>query len=181
MPIIAKVTGGGGGDYVPAPAGVHAAVCCDVVDLGLLEVAYGGKKKTQHKIRIVWQIDEVKADNKPYTVSKRYTNSLHEKATLRKDLESWRGVPFTTVELEGFDLEVLLSVPAMLNVIHNKKDGETYANVSTIMRLPKTMEAPKVRDWVRMQDRESAKSEPVGSQPSDSNWDGAITDDDVPF
>lgn len=182
MPIIAKVTGGGG-DFVPAPAGQHAAVCCDVVDLGMLEVEYGGKKKSQHKIRIVWQIDEVRADNKPYTVNKRYTNSLHEKATLRKDLESWRGVPFTDVELQGFDLEVLLSVPALLNVVQAQKGGETYANVTAMMRLPKTMEAPKIRDYVRMKDRQPSKSEPVGTDLGHEGptWDGEITDEDVPF
>jgi hypothetical protein len=177
MPIIAKVTGGGG-DFVPAPAGAHAAVCCDVVDLGMLEVAYGGKKKSQHKIRIVWQIAEVRNDNKPFTVNKRYTNSLHEKATLRKDLESWRGVSFTDAELQGFDLEVLLSVPCLLNVVQVKKDGETYSNVTTIMRLPKGMEAPHIRDYVRVQDREPAKAEAVTEGPQ---WDGGITDDDVPF
>src|ERR1039458_9745361 len=107
MPIIAKSSGT---SYPPAPQGTHAAVCVDVIDLGMLKVAFGGKEKTQHKIRVVWQIEELRDDGKPHQVSRRYTNSLHEKAALRKDLESWRGNPFTPSELEGFDLEVLLSV-----------------------------------------------------------------------
>jgi hypothetical protein len=110
--------GGKNSDYIPAPEGTFSAVCCDVVDLGMLEVTFGGKTKEQHKIWIVWQIEEVMADNRPYTVRKRYTLSLHEKASLRKDLESWRGRAFTASELEGFDVETVLGVACMLNVIH---------------------------------------------------------------
>ena len=152
MPIIAKATGGGG-DFLPCPAGTHAAVCVDVVDLGILEVNFGGKGKKQHKIRIVWQVEEVRADNKPHQASKRYTLSLHEKAALRKDLESWRGRPFTAQELEGFDVEQVIGIAALLNVIQETKDGKTYANIASIMRLPKSMAAPTQRDYTRVCER----------------------------
>ena len=177
MPIIAKVPSGS--DYIPAPEGTFSAVCCDVVDLGMLEVTFGGKTKNQHKIWIVWQIDEVMADNRPYTVRKRYTLSLHEKAALRKDLESWRGRAFTAAELEGFDVESVISVACLLNVIHAAgSKGGTFANVSSIMRLPKGMNAISVRDYVRVKDRTPAQAEAVTEGPQ---WDGGITDDDVPF
>src|ERR1035438_8955142 len=151
MPIIA--TAGKSRDFIPAPGGAHAGVCCDVVDLGKLKVSYGGKEKIQHKVRIVWQIAEVMADNKPFTVSKRYTLSLHKKAALLKDLESWRGIPFTDDQLQAFDLETLISAPCLLNVMQVVKEGDTYANVTTLMRLPKSMEAPKIRDYIRVKDR----------------------------
>lgn len=180
MPIIAKA-GGGNPDFLPAPAGTHAAVCCDIIDLGVLKVNYGGKEKSQHKVRIVWQLAELRpSDGKPFQASKRYTNSLHEKASLRKDLESWRGRAFSEEELKGFDLEKLLSIPAFLNIIHAQKGSDTYANVVGIMRLPKQMEAPQVRDYVRMCDRkpdESGEVPPGFGGPDDYQ----ITDDDVPF
>lgn len=175
MPIIAKATSSA---FIPAPAGAHSAVCVDVVDLGVLEVNFGGKSKKQHKIRLVWQIEEVMADNKPYIVQKRYTLSLHEKASLRKDLESWRGRAFTTAELEGFDVETVIGVPCLLNVIETQKDGATYANVSSIMRLPKGMNAIKPRDYVRVIDREPQQAQQPEDQQAEA-W--GITDDDVPF
>ena len=152
MPIIAKSTGGGT-DFVPCPQGVWNAVCCDVVDLGVLEVSFGGNKKKQHKIYISWQVEEVMENNKPFLATKRYTLSLHEKAALRKDLESWRGRPFTDEELEGFDIEKLIGIPCMLNVVENRKDGKVYGNVTAIMRLRKGMEPLKIRDYVRVIDR----------------------------
>lgn len=179
MPIIAKASGSG---YIPAPAGTWAAVCVDVVDLGMLKVSFGGKDKTQHKIRIVWQISEVRPDNKPFEVSKRYTLSLHEKAGLRKDLESWRGKPFSQSELEGFDVETVLGVPCMLNIIKQEKGADTYANVTAIMRLPKGMEAPSQRDYVRVCDRKPAEGVGEAMPDYEDPYGGhGITDDDVPF
>lgn len=175
MPIIASAKGS---QYPPAPAGTHSAVCIDVVDMGILKVTFGGKEKAQHKIRIVWQIDELRDDGNPHNVSKRYTLSLHEKASLRKDLESWRGRAFNDGELAGFDLEDLLSAPALLNVVHAVKDGQTYANVTSIMKLPKMMEAPRPVNYTRVCDRETTN----GAVPPPGFDDGpAITDDDVPF
>lgn len=175
MPIFAKA----GGNFTPAPEGTHNSVCVDVVDLGLLEVKWNAETKIQHKIKIVWQIEEDQADGKPFHVSKRYTLSLHEKAALRKDLESWRGRSFTEEELKGFDVENVIGVACILNVVHNATSGTIYANVAAIMKLPKTMHPIKARDYVRVQDREP-ESTTKQSHVADPTW-GEITDDDVPF
>jgi hypothetical protein len=106
MAIIA--TAGDSKLYTPAPVGAHQAVCVDVIDKGIVEVTYAGKTKKQHKISLAWQIDETRDDGKRFLVYKRYTLSLNEKATLRKDLESWRGKAFTRDEEMGFDVEQVL-------------------------------------------------------------------------
>jgi len=172
MPIVAS----SGPTFTPAPSGTHAAVCCDVIDLGTVTVTYANATKKQHKVWICWQIAEDQDDGKPFLVRKRYTLSLHEKSSLRKDLESWRGRAFTEEELKGFDLEVLISVPALLNIIHAAKGGSTYANVASIMRLPKSMPAPTIRKYVRECDRDPNLNPPI----DEARW-GEITDDDVPF
>jgi hypothetical protein len=167
-----------GPSFTPAPAGTHAAVCVDVVDLGVVETNWQGKVTRKHKVSIVWQIDEDRDDGKPFAVRKRYTLSLHEKAALRKDLESWRGRAFTEEELQGFDLENLLRIGCLLNIIHASKDGQTYSNVASIMKLPKGMQAPEPRDYVRVCDRPAEQGVGI-AQPSEEGW--APTDEDVPF
>jgi hypothetical protein len=149
MAIIAKA----GASFTPAPAGTHTAVCVDVIDHGVIEVTYKSQLQRQHKITIVWQIDVNTDDDKPFLVRRRYTCSLNEKATLRRDLESWRGRAFTDDELRSFDLEGLLSVGALVNVIHEARNGSIYANVASVMRLPKNMTAPVPQDYVRVCDR----------------------------
>lgn len=172
MPIIA--TASHSAEFIPAPAGVHSAVCVDVVDLGVLEVTYSGQTKRQHKIRIVWQIDEDMESGKPFIVQRRYTLSLHEKASLRRDLESWRGRPFTESELEGFDVETVIGVPCMLNIIHQQGQSGTFANVTSIMRLAKGINPVKAHDYIRVCDRAPEQQAP------ESDF-GNITDDDIPF
>lgn len=138
--------------YTAAPEGLHAAVCVDVVNLGIVAGAYG----TKHKVRIVWQLDAQDDEHgRRFDVARVYTLSLHERAALRKDLESWRGKKFTEVELDGFDLEKLIGVNAQVAVTHDLgDDGTTYANVSTV--VPPVKGAPKLqpRDYVRAKDRQ---------------------------
>lgn len=171
MPI--PVSAGASSNFKPCPAGVHQAVCCDVVDMGLLEVSWNGQTKKQHKVRLVWQVDEMMDDGKPFIIQTRYTASLHEKARLRKDLESWRGKPFTDAELQSFDLEVLLGVNCLLNVVHNTKGDSTYANIAAIMPLQKGAHKIHVTNYTRVVDRDPKQPEAEEPPP--------ITDDDIPF
>lgn len=169
MGVVVKSTSGK--DFTPAPAGPHQGVCCDVIDKGMVTTEYEGKKRTSHKILLVWQIDEINPENgERFAVAKRYTASLHEKATLRKDLQSWRGRPFTEQELGGFDLDAVIGVNAMLNIVHNSRDGVVYANVEAIMPPARNVPKMTVERYVRHKDRDES-SDP---QPLDD-------DDSVPF
>jgi hypothetical protein len=174
--IIAKASGNGSGTaFQPAPAGVHQAVAVDVVDMGILEVTYQGKTKKQHKVRVVWQIEELMADGKPFICQKRYTLSLNEKSTLRKDLESWRGRAFTDAELDGFDVETIIGVNCLLNVMQVQKGGETYANVTAVMPIKKTMEKMAPTNYKRVKDRTD------GDQPDHDGPPPHIDEDSIPF
>ena len=167
MAIIAK-----GSSFVPCPAGLHQAVCCDVVDLGNVESVYGVK----HKVTLVFQVNEPMDDGRPFLVQRRYTVSLDQKSSLRKDLESWRGRPFTADELKGFDLEKLLGVNCQLNVQQNDRDGTTYANITAIVPLSRGMSKMAVAGYIRKKDREPDQ------QPANANGDDTFTaDDSVPF
>lgn len=180
-PIIA--TKGSETSFTPAPSGVHQAVCVDVVDKGILDVTWQGKSKKQHKIDIAWQIDEARDDGKPYLVFKRYTLSLSEKANLRKDLESWRGRPFTRDEEMGFDVEQVIGVNCLLNIQHHTSGDRTYANVVSIMPLVKGMSKIHVRDYVRVQDRPASQTTNVGvdEPPPPGDDESGHFIDDVPF
>ena len=132
-------------NFDPVPQGLHHAVCYGLYDLGTQFDEHFGKHT--RKVLIAWEIpgeriliekDGVKFDL-PRAISRQYTQSLHEKANLRKDLESWRGKAFTTEELEGFNLKTILGTNCMIQVIHKKKDDKVYANVSNIVSLLKGM------------------------------------------
>lgn len=128
-----------------APAGNHIARCYSVVDLGTHteEGQYG--VKTNRKIRISWELpDELhkfKEDKgeEPFAVHKTYNFVMGEKATLRKDLEAWRGKAFTPQEMDNFELKHLLGAACMVNVTHAEKGSATYANVDGVSSIPKAL------------------------------------------
>jgi hypothetical protein len=135
-------------NYEPVPSGNHVGRCVQMIEIGTVNYEWQGEKKTLHKVRVTWELPlETKVfheekGEQPYVVSKEYTLSMHEKSNLRKDLESWRGKPFSEQEAEAFDITKLIGAPCMLNIVHNAKDGNVYANIASITPLPKGMVCP---------------------------------------
>jgi len=145
--IIAKQSSNGQSDFKLPPAGSFMARLYRIIDIGTQTTEWMGKKKMQRKIIAMFELHGEDndgqplqtAEGKPLIVSKRYTLSLDEKATLRKDLEAWRGKAFTQEELDGFNLEVLLGKFCMVNVTHSTYDGKEYANIAGISQVPSAL------------------------------------------
>ena len=124
----------------PVPAGTHHAVCYGVVAVGTQpSQQFTPRPKVVVAFEIPSERIEIKGKDLPRGISKRYTLSLNDKATLRKDLQSWRGKPFTSAELAGFDVSKLIGANCLLSVLHQDRAGATYANISSISALPKSM------------------------------------------
>jgi hypothetical protein len=138
-----KVSDTGGGDFEQCPPGTHIARCFRIIDLGTQAGEYQGIPNHKRQIVIGWELPDIlmsKDDNagKPFIVSKFYTASLSEKATLRKDLVNWRGREFTHEELKGFEMKNILNATCMLSITHNDKQK---ARVTGVMALPKGVQA----------------------------------------
>jgi hypothetical protein len=138
------ISDSGGTSFEQPPTGTHAARCISVIDLGTQKTTYEGEAQIKHQLVVRWELsNELMTSGdfagKPFTVSKFYTASLHEKAGLRKDLASWRGRDFTADELKGFDLKNVIGHPCMLAVGLSEKGK---AKVTSVMGLPKGMAVP---------------------------------------
>lgn len=136
-----------GGNFTPAPAGTHPAICYRFIDLGTQTTNFD---KRQRKVMLSWEITDPELrteDGKPFTVSQRYTWSMHEKATLRKTLEAWRGTPFIKTDFgpDGFSVRKLIGIGCLLSILHEPREGGgVYANINGVMKLPKGMEPGKL-------------------------------------
>jgi len=142
MALIAKDDGGG--DFPICPEGQNQAVCVQIIDLGTQHNVH--YDKYQRKVLLGIELPTVlnkENDNKPFLIWNRYTLNLGEKANLRRDLETWRGQAFTEDELLGFDLKRVLGAPCYVSVVHNTKGDKTYANINSIIKLPKEIPAAK--------------------------------------
>lgn len=139
----------GGGDFQQAPAGSHIARCIKIIDIGTHHGEYQGVPNVRNQVIVQWELPnetmQFDGEEKPLIVSKFYTNSLSEKATLRKDLESWRARPFSPEELNKFDLMKILDAPCILSVVHTEKGKAKVVGVSG---LPKGMQCPEAHNEV---------------------------------
>jgi hypothetical protein len=182
VPIRVPRGGVEGKAFTPCPAGVHAAVCVDVVDLGMKDTGYPDPKnpavnRVAHKVRIVWQVAKKMEDGKPFIVSSMYTLSFNEyqgkQSNLLRDVTAW-GIDLEDLvdETNEYDVEKLIGRACLLNVVHKKGETATWANVASLMPLPDGMTAPKPTGYVRVQDREATVKAAV---------DGEELDGDIPF
>jgi len=193
-----------GSDFKPCPDGTHLARCCAVIALGTQPQTNPSFKET-FKTLLVWELpNELMENGEPFTVSKEYTASLSEKATLRHHLQGWRGKPFSGQELKGFALENVLNVPCMVTVAHEQNRAQkVYAKVVGVAAPLKGTSVPELKrkvvhyeldhgendvykalpEWVRKKiaqcrERNHPEPEPVeaGKEPEDEAGNS-----DLPF
>lgn len=140
-----------GGDFQQVEPGTYVARCYSMIEIGTIETEFNGEKKKQKKVNISWELPEELAEFhkdkglEPFVVSKTYTLSMHEKATLRKDLESWRGKGYTEDEAQRFYITKLIGQPCLISVIKQpgiKDPSKNYIVISSISRLMKGQECP---------------------------------------
>jgi hypothetical protein len=143
MSLMAKDSGGG--SFTPVSPGMHLARCYRIIDLGTQKSEFKGDIKSLHKVMIQFEVhgeDEsgnplVTTKGEPMSISKNFTLSLAEKATLRKDLQTWRGREFTAEELRGFELKNVLGAWAMITAAKALgNNGKEYTNIVSINPVP---------------------------------------------
>ena len=139
-----------GGDYESLDAGRYKAICFKIIDAGTrLESFKGGKPKPRTLVWLYWEVthvqmgddgeefwDEVRMeDGRRFSISKKYTASMNDGATLYKELKSWRGKAFTDEDLSGFDITKLLGKTCEFEVVtYQKNDGGTGTAVDGIYK-----------------------------------------------
>lgn len=183
----------GGADFEPVSEGIHAAVLADIVDLGIVETGFGPKEKVQ----FVWLTDEADENGRTKYLFKRYTKSLHEKSSLRKDFLKIAGRDLTQEEVKSGSVDIeaeLLGKQNQLLVEHSEgREGKIFANVQAIMKPKAGTKVAVPSDFTRKKDkpgdspkfnqgsRASAVKAAGGGRAVAAAVAAPITDDDIPF
>jgi hypothetical protein len=151
---------GNNSNFEACPEFTGKGVCVDVTPLRKQQSQFGEREV----FKVVFETDQDREDGSRFCVwSRGFTPSLNEKANLRKFVRGWFGRDLNKVELEDFDTESLIGKPAQLVVVHEHKDGETYANI--VACTPDKSGAPlaPTGKYVRVKDRQP-KSEDGGQR-----------------
>jgi hypothetical protein len=117
--------------YEKASEGVHEVTVSRVEDVGKVETKNGIKDF----LRVVFTANDQKdKEGKPVEIFQRYTKSLGSKANLYKFLVSLGFTPGAE-----FDVEDIVGTKAQVVVEHVEKDGETYANIVSVLKKKKAV------------------------------------------
>lgn len=162
-----------GGNFEPCPEFTGQAVCVDRTPLKKITTSFNGKVKELEVFKFAFEVNLPLADGKRACVwSRNFTPQLGEKSNLRKFLKQWLGRELTADELSnGFDPDSMLGKPAMLVVVHEHKDGKTYANIACCTPDKTATPLAPSGTFVRKQDRPDNGAAP--GEPSDSAAGGS--------
>lgn len=158
-------------DFDPVPEGTYPAICYTIADIGM---QYESKfKKSSYQVVFIWEIvdDDLRIDingeMKRRAISSRYTASFNSKSNLYKDVRPWIGRDFTQEELEGaFDLGTLIGAPCLISVSNNTgSDGKIYANVASVMQLPKSIKVGEPENPIVLYDIDESPDEELEKLP----------------
>lgn len=145
-------------NFEACPEFTGKAVAVDVTPLRRQQSQFGERDV----FKIVFEVDLPREDGGRFCVwSRNFTPSLNEKANLRKFVRGWFGRDLTKQELEDFDTESLIGRPAQVVVVHEHKDGETYANIVACTADKSGEPLTATGKYVRVKDRQMA-SAPAG-------------------
>ena len=171
-------------EYVLADEGLHQAVCVDQFE-GITEFVNreSGERLSDEAIKAagivkgedgnwrgipetVKKRDTIWLGFEPLSIRKKFTASIHERATLRIFLERWRGRPFTDAEKSHFETEDLIGVPCQLNIVH--RDFGNGPRQLVDFAIKETGKAMKPSGkYVRFKDKEPTSE--AGFQPANGN------------
>ena len=148
--------------FEPCPESTGRAVIVDITPLRKEQSQFG----EQEVFRVVFEVDMDKPDGSRFCVwSRRMTPTLGEKSNLRKFIRGLYGRDLTKPELANFDTEVLIGMGAQLVVVHEHKDGETYANIAACTPDKSGNPLKPSGKYVRLKDRppKDGQAAPAGN------------------
>ena len=143
-------------NFEPCPEFTGRGVCVDVTPPRKQQSQFGERDI----FKVVFEVDAERDDGSRFCVwSKNFTPSLNEKANLRKFVRGWFGRDLSRAELNDFDTECLVGMPAQLVVVHEHKEGETYSNIAAC--TPDKSDEPLKASGksVRVKDREAGNGQ----------------------
>ena len=126
----------------PVEPGVYMAVCVGVIDLG--EQYSEMYKSYSNKVKFVWALPsetiEIEGKTEERQLSREFSVATKKNSKLRTVLGGWNSKNYSDEEFMELDLFDQIGKACQLNVVLN--DTGEYANVDSIMPIPKGFPAP---------------------------------------
>lgn len=134
-------------EYLPAPEGIHNARIVTVADIGFQIDSWSTKRKLIVTFELVDEPLENSEKGLNFAVSRTYSATLGKRASLRELVENITGKLVGAGNTDIF--EVLLDRPCQVQIVHEDRDGKTYANIRSVTGIAKNaVVAPAKADLI---------------------------------
>lgn len=150
------------------PEGVHLARCYQIVDLGRHEVTFAGDTKIQHKVLLSFELPECETSSgEPMTLHQQFNFSMHEKARLRRMLDTWLGSSRVAAELKArtFDITQVIGEACQVTISHSVSGERTYANISGVLPLRAGEQCPPLKNTTNVFDLDDYRADELEALP----------------
>lgn len=127
--------------------GSYNAICVAFDDLGTQKNEKFGTESRQCSMTFEIQ-DEQTSEGEPFYVYKRYNLKFSPKATLAKDLKSWRGLEIGRGD--EFDTDDVVGVPALITLENNETEKGTFTNITSVAAPLKNAKFRKPKSELRV-------------------------------
>lgn len=135
----------------------HNSVCVIVADIGT-QPSNNPDWSDKRQLIMVHELPDIATkDGKPVTISGTYTFGDSPKGNLAKIHKSWLAVK----NMGQHDVEDSLGKPGLLNVVHKESNGNTYANIDTILPARGKVRRPQT-DLTSFMMEEGKKFDKIG-------------------
>lgn len=140
------------GDFFVVPEGVHLARLIHFIDLGSHKKVFGGEEKMVRQVHLGFELPELLNDfgkgDEPCYIKWVDTYSASQKSNFSKLIKGWVGVDIS--KDENFDVDNLMGKAAQLLITHNKKDNNTYANITSVSPVHASLPVPERHNTIRV-------------------------------
>lgn len=134
-----------GGQFEKPPIGSHLAICYGLIDLGTQIRTFNERTTENREVRILWELPLTLMEgkyneehkDKPFSISRKFTMSLHPKSNLYKFVNGWRGRTLTNEEAVAFEPKKLLGLPCRVNLTLEKDEYVVVDSVAALNKADK--------------------------------------------
>ena len=161
--------------FAPAAAGEQQAVLAKVVDMGMVESDWKGKKTLKPNIYFIWQVAEKDEQGQPKRVYDFFVLSNDDRSNLYKRVNQIYGKPAP----KAFDYEKMVGVQRNLLLVHNEKGRAVVVGVTPLKPGQAKLEIAPMEDKKKEAVKEVTPVKSLsGTAVTEAN---PITGEDLPF
>jgi hypothetical protein len=141
-----KYEDSGSKEFERPDVGQKAGRCLMAIEMGTVKNDFpDAKYPTKPEILLVFELNQLMEDGRPFVVSEKMTFSFGDNAHMMRHLIPWRGGnKYTEDEKRGFDLGKLVGKAALVQIYESPdkhKPEKIWTNIKQIAALPDEMES----------------------------------------